>query len=58
MDPTKSLKIIKDHHKGSTVVSIGFCEFHKPPKAQSKANYFFGGSSSSSVIETALQTLE
>ena len=49
-DPSKSLKVIKDHHKGVPILSVAFCDYHKPPvktsKALSKANIsFFSGSS-------------
>ena len=28
-DPGKSLKVIKDHHKGSTISNLAFCEWNK-----------------------------
>jgi len=37
-DPGKSLKVIKDHHKGSTIANLAFCEWQKSQKSiQEKA---------------------
>ena len=37
-DPVKSLKVIKDHHKGSTIANLAFCEWQKSQKSiQEKA---------------------
>jgi hypothetical protein len=32
-DPGKSLKVIKDHHKGSTIANLAFCEWQKSQKS-------------------------
>ena len=42
-DPGKSLKVIKDHHKGSTIVNLAFCDWPKTakgsePKFEEKKN--------------------
>jgi len=31
-EPGKSLKVVKDHHKGSTIASLAFCDWTKPKK--------------------------
>lgn len=33
-DPTKSLKVIKDHHKGVAVTNLAFCEWKKAKRPQ------------------------
>ena len=35
-DPGKSLKVIKDHHKGSSVSNLAFCEWNKQKSGKQK----------------------
>jgi hypothetical protein len=32
-DPSRALKVIKDHHKGSTIANLAFCEWQKSQKS-------------------------
>lgn len=34
--PEKALRVIKDHHKGATVVNVAFCDWIKGSQAQEK----------------------